>query len=211
MFYKRNQVEEAIARTLNVKDAGIADLNFKIKRLLVADRRFGRGKQGGADRRYAFYSHRPRGSGVEVMFSTYEAFALLVALILLRHGIPQAKIVGILQEVRPDLEAAHGETLRKDRRELFDPQAIQAKAREGLLAVDNTAPVFLAFVILDIKRGRVHATISVCRGLEALGKFLKEHTVPGHSATLCEFVRLMCTLADNLSQTRPTKRGRSTL
>jgi hypothetical protein len=38
------------------------------------------------------------------MFSNYEVFAVLAALILLRHGIPQAKVVSILREVRPDLE-----------------------------------------------------------------------------------------------------------
>jgi hypothetical protein len=208
MFYKRNQLEEALARTLQVKDARTGDLKLRMKRLLVTDRRLGRAKQGGA---YAFYSHKPRGSGVEVMFSAYEAFALLAALILLGHGIPQAKVVSILQDVRSDLEAAHRETLQKDRKELFNPQAIQDMARNGLLAVDNTAPVFLVFVKLDIGRGRMHATISVCRGLQELGKFLKDYTVPGSGATHFEFVRLICTLADNLSKTHPVKRGRSTL
>jgi hypothetical protein len=208
MFYKRNQLEEAIARTLQVKDARIGDLKLRMKRLLVTDRRLGRGKQGGA---YAFYSHKPRGSGVEVMFSAYEAFALLAALILLGHGIPQAKVVNVLQDVRSDLEAAHRDTLQKDRKALFDQQEVQSRARPGMIAVDNTAPVFLAFVKLDIGRGRVHAIISVCRGLHELALFLKERTVPGCGATHFEFVRLICTLADNLSKAHPVKRGRSTL
>lgn len=211
MFYKRNQLEEAIAWTLQVKDARMSDLKLKMKRLLVTDRQLGRGRQSAADRRYAFFSHKPLGSGVEVMFSGYEAFALMAAIILLGHGMPQAKVVSILRDVRADLEAAHRETLQKDREELFDPQKIQAMARLAVFAVDNASPVFLAFVKLDIGRGRVHATISVCRGLEALGKFLKEYTVPGCGATHFEFVRLMCSLADNLLNTRPTKRGRSTL
>ncbi len=209
--FKRNQVEEAIVRTLGAKDAGIDDLKIRIKRLLAADRSFGRGKQSGASRRYAFYRHKPLGSGVEVMFSAYEAFALLAALILLAHGIPQAKVVSILQDVRPDLEAAFHETLQKDPKQLFDEHAIKATARSGLLAVDNTSPIFLAFVELDIGRGRVRATISVCRGLEELGRFLRNHTVPGCGATHFEFVSLMRTLADYLSQTRPVKRGRSTI
>jgi hypothetical protein len=37
------------------------------------------------------------GSGVEVMFSGYEAFALMIALIVLELGILQAKVVSILQ------------------------------------------------------------------------------------------------------------------
>src|SRR6516225_5948200 len=99
MFYKRNQLEEAIARTLLIKDAQEGDLKFRMKRLLVTDRRLGRARQSAADRRYAFFSHKPLGSGVEVMFSAYEAFALLASILLLGHGIPQAKVVGILREV----------------------------------------------------------------------------------------------------------------
>ncbi len=209
--FKRNQVEEAIIRTLSVKDTRIGDLKTKVKRLLVADRRLGRAKRGRADRRYAFYSHTPMGSGVEVMFSAYEAFALLAALILLGHGIPQAKVVSILREVRTDLEAAYHETLQKDPKALFDPEAVRAMARPGMIAVDNISPVFLAFVKLDIGRGKVHATISVCRGLQELGTFLKKHMVPGSGTTHFEFVRLMHTLSENLSRTRPVKRGRSTL
>jgi hypothetical protein len=75
--------------------------------------------------------------------------------------------------------------------------------------LDSTAPVFLAFVELDIGRGRVHAIIAVCRGLDELGKFFKEHSTVGSGATFFQFTRLMHTLATKLSQTRPVKRGRS--
>jgi len=145
------------------------------------------------------------------MFSGYEAFALLASLILLEHGIPQAKVISILQEVRADLEAAHHETLQKDPKALFDPQAVRAMAGPGVIAVDNTAPMFLVFAKLDVGKGKVRAIISVCRGLDELGRFLKEHLVPGSGATHFEFTSLMHTLAANLSHTRPIKRGRSTL
>lgn len=213
--FKRNQVEEAIVRTLGTSEERVSDLKLKLKlkRLLVADRHLGRGKRstGGADRRYAFYSQKPMGSGVEVMFSGYEAFALMIALIVLEHGIPQAKVVSILQEIRSDLEAAHRETLEKDPKELFDAEEVRAGALPGQIAVDNTAPVFLTFVKIDIGKGRLHATISVCRGLRELAKFVKKHSLPGSGATHFELVRLMHTLADNLSKTRPIKRGRSTI
>ena len=211
--FKLNQLQEAIFRTLGAKDTRVDELKLRLKRLLVTDRRLGRGKrsENRADRRYAFYSHKPLGSGVEVMFSGYEAFALMAALIVLEHGIPQAKVVSILQAVRSDLEAAHRETLEKDPKALFDQQAVQAMARPAMIAVDNTAPVFLAFVKLDAGQGRVRAIISVCRGHEELVKFIKEHSVPGSGATHFELARLMHTLADNLSQTRPVKRGRSTV
>ena len=211
--FKLNQLQEAIFRTLGAKDTRVDELKLRLKRLLVTDRRLGRGKrsENRADRRYAFYSHKPLGSGVEVMFSGYEAFALLAALIVLEYGIPQAKVVSILQDVRSDLEAAHHETLQKDPKVLFDAEAVRAMARPGMIAVDNTAPVFLAFVKLDIGKGSVHALISVCRGLQELAKFVKKHALPGSGATHFELVRLMHTLADNLSKTRPIKRGRSTI
>jgi hypothetical protein len=211
--YKLNQLQEAIFRTLGAKDTRVDELKLRLKRLLVTDRRLGRGKrsENKADRRYAFYSHKPLGSGVEVMFSGYEAFALLAALIVLEYGIPQAKVVSILQDVRSDLEAAHHETLQKDPKVLFDPEAVRAMARPGMIAVDNTEPVFLAFVRLDAGKGRVRAFISVCRGHDELVNFISEHSVPGSGATHFELARLMHTVADNLSKTRPIKRGRSTL
>ena len=212
VWCKRNQLEEAIIRTLGASDAQARDLKLRIKRLLLTDRRLGRGKR--SDRlnagRYAFYSGKPQGSGNEVMFTAFEAFAVLAALLLLRHGIPQAKVVRILRDVRPDLEAAHHEILNRDPNDLFDEDAVRAMGSAGAIAVDSTAPIFLVFVELDIGKGRVQATIAVCRGLDELGKFFKEHSVVGSGTTFFQFTRLMHTLASNLSKTRPIKRGRST-
>jgi hypothetical protein len=211
-WYKRNQLEDAICRTLDAGEAQARDLKLRIKRLLLTDRRLGRGKR--SERRqpgcYAFYSGQPQGSGNEVMFTAFEVFAVLAALLLLKHGVPQAKVVSILREVRPDLQAAHDEILKKNAKALFDEQAIRAMGSVGVIAADSTAPVFLAFVELDIGRGRVHATIAVCRGLEELGKFFKTHSVLGSGTTFFQLTRLMRTLATNLSQTHPVKRGRST-
>ena len=209
-YYKRDQLEEAIIRTLGAKEAPGHDLKLRIKRLLLTDRRLGRGKRSDQRPHYAFFGGKPQGSGTDVTFTGFEVFAVLAALLLLRHGIPQAKVVSILRDVRPDLEAAHHEILGKKPEVLFDQQEIQAMSSEGVIAVDSTVPIFLAFVELDIGRGKVQATISVCRGLDELGKFLKQHAVVGSGSTFFQFTRLMRTLASNLSETRPIKRGRST-
>jgi hypothetical protein len=211
MGYKRNQVAEAICRTLGAEGGRIGELKLRMSRLLVTDRLRGTRSGDKAGRRYAFYSQKPQGSGVEVMFNSYEAFALLAALIVLEHGIPQTKVVSILQEIRSDFEAVHRDTLRKDAKELFDQQAVRAAASPGMLAVDNTAPVFLAFVKLDIGKRKISPFIAVCRGLDGLGAFLRDHSIPGSGATHFEFTRLMHSLADNLSRTRPIKRGRPTI
>jgi hypothetical protein len=210
--YKRGQLEAAIIKTLGANEVQAPDLRLRIKRLLLTDRRLARGQRSDhrQSARYAFYSGKPQGSGTEVMFTGYEVFAVLTAVLLLRHGVPQAKVVSILREVRPDLEAAHREILKKDPKELFDEQAIRAMVTPGAIAVDSTVPIFLAFMELDIGRGRVQASIVVCQGLDELGKFFNDHSAPGSGATFFQFTRLMHTLASNLSNTRPIKRGRST-
>lgn len=199
-------------RTLGAKDARVAEVKLRLHRLLVVDRRLGRGKRGGAGRRYAFYSEEPPGSGIEVMFTAYEAFALLLATMLLEHGIPQAAVVSVLRQVRRDLETAHAHRLKMDRNALFDTRAVQAMAKAGMLPIDNTAPVFLAFVRLsgsEVDDGKMHEAITVCYGLEALSAFLAKYSVPGLGATFFELVGLMWKLTDNLAQTRPIKRGRA--
>jgi hypothetical protein len=205
--YKRNQVEEAIFRTLGARGARLDELKFRIKRLLVTDRRSRRDE----DRHYAFFDQEPPGSGIEVMFSAYDAFALLAAIILLEHGFPQATVVRVMRHVRGQLAAAHAEILKKDPTTLFDFEAIRAQAKPGMIASDNTDPVFLVFVKLTASTVAAQSggtAIAVCRGHDELIAFIKRHSVPGSGATYFEFVRLMHALAANLLQTRPVKRGR---
>jgi hypothetical protein len=209
--FKRNQVEDAICSALGVTDERAMELKLRLKRLLVTDRRLARtkrAKQIGAGR-FAFYSQAAPGSGFEVMFTRYEAFAVLAGLILLEHGIPQATVVDILRQVRGDLETAHHDTLKKDPRALFDVKAIQAMAKPGMIATDNTDPIFLVFVKLSGSTvNQVHAAVTVRRGHDALNVFLQKHSTPSLGATFFEFTRLMHRLATNLSKTRPSKRGR---
>jgi len=214
MRYKRNQVEEAICRTFSAEGARAVELKLRLKRLLVTDRRAGRGKRtpDNPKRHFAFYSQEAPGSGVEVMFSAYEAFALLTGLLMLEHGIPQATVVSILRQLRSDLERAHRETLRKDPRLLFDPHAVQAMAKPGMIAVDNRAPLFLVFVKLSVSTAeRVDELITVCEGHVAMNSFIQKHSAAGLGATFFELVGLMHRLSTNLVKTRPVKRGRSTI
>ena len=202
--YKRNQIEEAILRTLGAQDdARINELRFRLKRLLVTDRRLGNNATSNEkrDRRYAFYSQKPQGSGNEVMFSTYEAFALLAAIMLLEHGLPQSSVVRVMRRVRRQLEIAHAETLKKDPSALFDERAISAQAKPGMIATNNTNPVFLVLIRLtgssvDTRAGG--SAVAVCQGRDEFSAFVNRHSIPGMSATFFEFVRLMHRLANNL-------------
>ena len=146
------------------------------------------------------------------MFTGYEAFAVLAGLLLLEHGIPQATVVNILRQLRSDLEATHRETLEKDPRVLFNQKALQANAKLGMIATDNTDPVFLVLSKLpDSTVARVHEVMAVCRGHDEMAAFLKKYSGPGLGSTTFEFVGLMHRLATNLAQTHPIKRGRSTI
>jgi hypothetical protein len=147
------------------------------------------------------------------MFSGYEAFALLVGIMLLEHGFPQATAVSILRQVRGDLESAHAQRLEMDAQALFDPRAVRAAAKPGMIATNNVAPVFLAFVRLSGSEvdGKVREAIAVCQGHDELVAFIAEQSVPGLGATFFELTGLMHKFAADLKQTRPTKRGRASL
>jgi len=210
--YKRNQVEAAIFRTLGAKDERAEEVKFRLKRLLVADRAFNPGANPvEGEEHYAFYDQKKPGSGFEVMFSAYEALALLAAIILLEHGLPQQTVVRVLRQVRPEFEVEHARILKKDPKVLFDQQRVIAQAKPGMIAVDNIDPIFLVIVRLtgsSLDSSPSPAT-AVCRGQAALMAFIKRRSVAGLGATFFEFTSLMHVLAKNLSRTRPAKRGRA--
>jgi hypothetical protein len=213
MRYKLNQVEQAIFRTFGARDARVDELRFRLKRLLVTDRRLGRDVKSGetADHQYASYSQEPPGSGIEVMFSGYEAFALLAAITLLEHGLPQARVVRVMRQARRQLEAAHAQCLAKDRRKIFDQKAILAQAKPGILAINTADPVYLVFVRLTEPSVGDHsggAPVAVCRSQDGWMAFMRKHSDLGPGVTLFEFSGRIHTFAANLSQTRPAKRGR---
>jgi hypothetical protein len=101
--------------------------------------------------------------------------------------------------------------LKKDPATLFDEQAIRSQAKAGMIAVNNTDPIFLAFVRLTdspVGDPRGGSAVEVCRGHEGLGTFFKKHSKPGTGVTFFEFVGLIHSLAGNLLQVLPVKRGR---
>jgi hypothetical protein len=212
MAYKRNQIEEAIFRTFGAREERRNELKFRIKRLLVTDRRLGRNTKSPKeeDQDYAFFGQEPPGSGNEILFTAYQAFALLTAVILLEHGLPQASVVRVLRRVRKQFAAAHADIMRKDPRTLFDQEAILAQAKPGMIATNNTDPVFLVMVRLTASSVDKHGSsaVAVCRGPAQLQAFIRRHSVPGTGATFFELVSLMHTLAAHLSQILPAKRGR---
>src|SRR2546423_14906577 len=148
-LYKRNQIEEALSRAFGEASATpSSELRTRLKRLLEMDRSLGRNTRAADPEvaNYAFYSSDSPGRGVEVSFSDYEAFALMVGLRLLQHRWPQSFPVVLLRRLRPELEREHARILKQDPKVLFDEKRIRENARPGDFYVDNTDPVFLTIV-----------------------------------------------------------------
>lgn len=103
------QLEEAIARVLETGSALSSEMRTRLRRLLEIDRGLGRIKRSTDAERanFAFYSSDAPGRGVEIRFSEYEAFALLVGLGPMQRGWPQGFAVGALRGLRPELESQH--------------------------------------------------------------------------------------------------------
>ena len=98
-MYKRNQIETAIS-TLLQPEAGkpSSGLRTRIKRLLETDRALGRSSRSSDPDKanFAFFRDEAPGSGFEVWFSKYEAFAIVLGLQLMQHNWTQRFAVSVL-------------------------------------------------------------------------------------------------------------------
>jgi hypothetical protein len=213
--YKRNQVEEAISDLLEPRSQEPStELRTRLKRLLETDRAFGRVPRANDPERvnYAFYSDDPPGSGVEVWFSAYEAFALLNGLLLMGHGWTQSFAVSVMRRVRSELERQHARILRQDANKLFDQEAIRREAREGDTAFDVTDPVLLAIVSksgVARKDEEAPQECAVCRGSQAAIKFASEASKGIGAWTMIELAGVAHKFANTLARIEPIRRGRA--
>src|SRR5262249_34467299 len=210
MPYKRNQIEEAIGRIFDPNcDKPPSELRTRIKRLLELDRSMGRKvrSKDPEEGNFAFFSEEAPGTGVDISFSEYEAFALIIGLRIMNHRWTQSFAVSVMRRVRVDLEREHAQILRQDPEELFDWEAIRAKAREGDIAVYNTDQVFLILASKEKRAPDETPPVSaVCRGLKKVSHFSRG--VGASSVTFFEVVTLAHRLHQELMKTEPRRRGR---
>jgi hypothetical protein len=212
MSYKRNQIEEAIARIFAPNcEKPPSELRTRIKRLLDLDRSIGRKPRSkdAEEANFGFFSEEAPGTGAVISFSEYEAFALFNGLRIMEHGWPQGFAVSIMRRVRPDLESEHARILRQRPEELFDQQAIRARARPGAIAVDNTDPVFLTLASKAERspdEGQTDPLAAVCRGLEKVSEFSR--AVGVSSVTMFEIATPAHRVHQELMKTEPRFRGR---
>ncbi len=212
MRYKRNQLEEAIARVLDLNSQEPpSELRTRIKRLLDLDRSLGRKlrSRDAEEANFAFFSEEAPGSGANISFSEYEVFAVLSGLVVMEHGWPQSFAVSLMRRLRPDLEREHARILRQDPEKLFDLEQIRAKAQPGDIFVDNSDPVFVTVVSKVYRAPQESSSIpacAVCRGFNAAMRFSRE--VGGASTTMLEIATRAHKLRQQLAQTEPRRRGR---
>lgn len=213
MNYKRNQIEEAISRIFGEQSADPSSgLRTRVKRLLDLDRSLPRSSRsnGPEHANYAFYSNDSPGKGAEVLFSDYEAFALMIGLQMLNHNWPQMFAVKTLRRYRRDLEGRHKKLLSLDPNKLFDEKQIRASAQAGNLAVSSTSPMFF-LIWSDDRYSKDPATVAPSARIfddenSALNFTLEK---PGRSTTWLELTKSAHALSSELSKTLPRKRGRS--
>lgn len=143
MWFKRNQIEEAISRTIGEDSIKpISRLSGRIKRLLNHDRNSVRsGPRAPKRQTFAFYDDDPPGRGVEVMFSEFSGQALHLAIRMMAHGWLQNFVVSILRECWEELskrcEVALTTALG---------QMTQTKPRAGELALSHPLSSFLLII-----------------------------------------------------------------
>jgi hypothetical protein len=203
MSYKRNQIEEAIVSLIAPpSEKAHAKLLTRIKRLLETDRK----AKGPV---FGFFTGKAPGTGADVLFSEYEAFALLNALRIMEHAWAQGFAVSIMRRVRADLEREHARILKQSPDKLFDQQAIFAKARPGDMAFDNSDPVFLTLASKAqgaADNSETSPVAAVCHGMAKVGEFSSKERAS--SVTLLEVATLAHGLHEALQQTEPKHRGR---
>jgi hypothetical protein len=212
MSYKRNQVEEAIARMFNPDcEKPSLELRTRIKRLLELDRSIGRKSRSknAEEANFGFFTEEAPGTGADISYSEYEAFALLNGLRIMEHGWPQRFAVSIMRRIRVDLEQEHERILRLHPDELFDQNKIRASASPGDLAVDNTHPVFL--VVASMTQAAPHdgttsPLVAVRRGQSGFIQFCRD--VGAASVTMFELTSSAHGLHARLMKTGPRRRGR---
>jgi len=208
MSYKRNQIEEAIARiSVSNYEKPPLELRTRIKRLLELDRSMGRKlrSKDPEETNFAFFSEEALGTGVDISFSEYDGFSLLNALRIMGHRWPQGFAVTIMRRVRPALEREHARILRQDPDKLFDQKAILAAAREGVIAADNTDPVYLALAS-KAQHPSDEIQAAVCRGDGEVSEFSRD--VGASSVIMFEVVTLAHRFHQALMKTEPRRRGR---
>ena len=207
-MFKRNQVEDAIARVLQRGSTRLnSEMRSRVKRLLEIDRARGRNKRSNDPEQANFAFHGADTPGRnENLFSDYETFALSTGLRLMGLGWPQGVVVALLRCVRPELEQHHRRILRQAPAGLPDEHQARAQAKPGDIAVGGADSLFLVIIAAEERRGL--RSVALSRGQREVCELFHRYG-PGFAFTLLELVNSVHALSAALAQTKPRLRGRA--
>ncbi|MGO4386814.1 hypothetical protein AB4Y85_04700 [Microvirga sp. 2YAF29] len=217
-------MEAAVLRTVGPdQEAGGPEERARLKRLLDLDRKRPTGQRL-FDERYAFYSTEAPGTGHEVLFSSYEVFALWVGLKLLAGGLPQGRVVFLMRYHRAALEREHVRITAVDRAVLFArSESLTENAgtdhretlvREGRLVEHIDDMTFLAVQADSDSRMVTKRTLrdgrptNIVQGGDELLRFMELAGFARHTVLLVELANPAYRLDYWLTQTPPARRGR---
>ena len=203
MTFKRNQVEEALSKLREPKARRPSlRLRTQLKRFLEIDRARGRSARSAVagSFRYAFFSTDPPGRGVEVYFSDYEAFALLLAFKMTQLGWTQKLAVSILRRARPALEKQYAHILKLCR-----------DNRIGTLDFATTSPLLVVMTANEsnTSNGMKAFACTVCEGYQKAMQWVFDNSERTYGFSMFELAANAQNLSTELARTIPRRRGQA--
>jgi hypothetical protein len=218
--YRRGQVEWALWQ-LSVVGRPTADepssiFRNRIKRLLEIDRERlkGRGKK---DQDLAFSEDKPEGTGIDVVFSAYDAFILALGLDLLRMGFVQSEVASLMLYLRPRLGGTFSRILHNppssERRSL--------KTGRSLIRREDDRRVFLVIERVEMseefpafaqgktaREGAFYREPKICRGLQEVTDELDRMDQVFRRALVLDLAHTAWNVSRFLADAPEIKRGR---
>lgn len=222
--YKRDQIEQAIGIVSgNIRPRQMPEpfdrLKIELKRLLDRDRKQARETPKGALVRQAFHSGPPPGRGIDVIYTGYEAFALLIALRLMRGGLPQSTAVKFLRDLRDPLAGFHYETMQHSPQKLrpdIEHNKRLELIRDGFIVEKFDQMVYLVALAgaraegFDIPSpSKAPFSGNICRTIEQLRERMKWASHEGCPLIVVELVNAAHQLNHHLDRIPARSRGRS--
>jgi hypothetical protein len=225
--YRRGQVEWALWKFSTLDrprgDEPLSAFRARVKHLLQLDRS-GRNLGHPADPppvEYALSSIEPGGTGVDALFTAFDAFCLAVAVDLLRAGFKQSEVALLMMHLRPRLEAPFARILTsppafKSRLgKSLSPEGAQRRQRGDrrvFLVIERVefSEAFPVFAELGSKRSKeaMLREPTICHGIDALCDKLDQMDHLFRRAIVLELAQMAARISELLEQAPRRRRGR---
>lgn len=219
--FKRNQIEEALARTIKWQSPPSEEFRLDVKRLLDLDRKTPVNPRSlsTALQCHAFFTEASPGSGFDVLFSSHDVLAVYVALKLLYAGFPQYRAVSLMRGLRPALRGEHERILSLPPSDLLDhepdvdletaiAEGTLVKKLDGLVCLILPTDTYFGLTFRTIEDRDANRPANICRGRDDLMRQIESELTFGNTPLLIELVNPVHRLAYWLERTEPARRGR---